>query len=460
MTEAVGLPDGFQGRRDRVTNPSGAPMLAGVTTVPDASQALLDARRALAVGEPLRALGLVGRDESALGRMLRGIAYAQLGDLDLARQSLERAASLADDPQTRARARAALVEIALNAGDPAPAARAAEASARELVALGDARNAAMQRLVLARAEVLLGRLDAARTVVDKLVATELPPDLRALACFTQAEIAVRALAPTDARSALAHARRYLEGAPHLLLERAIAALERELSLPVARIQRAGTIADADLFAIEGVSGGQVLLVDACRRVAIGREATTTGDASASITGDASASTIGDQVTIPFARRPMLFALLLVLARAWPVPVGRDELAGRAFEVRQVNASHRARLRVEIGRLRKVTGAIGAEPIASDEGYVLRSRREVVVLMPPSDDDVARIGFVLADGASWSARGLAEHAGVSRRTAQRALGALVETGAVIRTGRGKQVSYARLGGAIASRMLLLGLVPKR
>jgi tetratricopeptide (TPR) repeat protein len=418
----------------------------------DASQALLDARRALAVGEPLRALGLVGRDDGALGRMLRGIAYAQLGDLDLARQCLERAASLADDPHTRARARAALVEIALNAGDPAPAARAAEASARELVALGDARNAAMQRLVLARAEVLLGRLDAARSVVEKVVATELPPDLRALACFTQAEIAVRALAPTEARSALARARRYLEGAPHLLLGRAIDALERQLLLPVARLLRAGTVADADLFAIEDVSGGEVLLVDACRRVAIGR--------AERMTGDASASTTGDRFTVPLARRPVLFALLVVLARAWPAPVGRDELAARAFEVRQVNASHRATLRVEIGRLRKVMSDLAAEPIAAEEGYVLRSQREVVVLMPPSDDDVARIGFLLADGASWSARGLAEHSGVSRRTAQRALGALVESGAVIRTGRGRQVSYARLGGAIASRMLLLGLVPKR
>jgi hypothetical protein len=310
----------------------------------------------------------------------------------------------------------------------------------------------MQRLVLARAEVLLGRLDAARSVVEKVVATELPPDLRALACFTQAEIAVRALAPAEARSALARARRYLEGAPHLLLGRAIDALERQLLLPVARLLRAGTVADADLFAIEGVSGGEVLLVDACRRVAIGR--------AERITGDASASTTGDRFTVPLARRPVLFALLMVLARAWPAPVGRDELAARAFEVRQVNASHRARLRVEIGRLRKVMSALAAEPIAAEEGYVLRSQREVVVLMPPSDDDVARIGFLLADGASWSARGLAEHAGVSRRTAQRALGALVESGAVIRTGRGRQVSYARLGGAIASRMLLLGLLPKR
>jgi tetratricopeptide (TPR) repeat protein len=417
---------------------------ARVTTVPLASRAELDARRALAVGDPLLALGLIGRVDSAVGRLLRGVAYAQLGDLDLAREALERAVIDADEPQTRARARAALVEIALNTGDPAPAARAAEASARELAALGDARNAAMQRLVLARAEVLLGRLDEAREVVETVAATELPPDLRALACLTQAEIAVRALGPTAARGALLRARRCLEEAPHPLLERALAALGRELSRPVARIQRAGVVAAADLFAIEAVSGGSSLLVDACRHLAIG----------------AAYRTAGGRVTVPLARRPVLFALLLILARAWPSAVGRDELASQAFEARQVNASHRARLRVEIGRLRKVMGGLSACPFAAEGGYVLRSEREVVVLLPPSDDDVARLGFLLADGASWSAQGLAEHAGISRRTAQRALAALVESGAVIRTGSGTRVRYARPGGAIASRMLLLGLVPQR
>lgn len=208
-------------------------------------------------------------------------------------------------------------------------------------------------------------------------------------------------------------------------------------MPVARIVRSGSVADADLFAIEGVSTGQVLLVDACRRLAV-----------------------GGRVTIPLARRPVLFALLLGLARAWPASVARDALAARAFDARQVNASHRARLRVEVGRLRKVMDGLAAEPTATQDGYALFSKREVVTLLPPSDDDVARIGFLLADGASWSAQGLAEHAGVSKRTAQRALASLVESGAVIRTGKGRRMSYARLGGAIASRMLLLGLVPKR
>ncbi|MGH7295661.1 MAG: helix-turn-helix domain-containing protein, partial [Polyangiaceae bacterium] len=291
-------------------------------------------------------------------------------------------------------------------------------------------------LVLARAEVLLGRLGEARLAVERVLSSHAAPDLLAVAWLARAEIAVRGLAATAAHDALSRARGCLDGAPHPLLERALLALEHELSRPIARTLQAGTLRAADLFAIEAVSGGDVLLVDACRRLAIGGRA-----------------------TIPLARRPVLFALLLVLARAWPEPVARDDLAARAFDVRRVNASHRARLRVEIGRLRKVLDGPGAEPVATAHGYVLSSRREVVVLLPPSDDEAARLALLLGDGAAWSAQGLAEHAGVSKRTAQRALGALVEGGGAIRTGKGKDVRYSRPGATIASRMLLLGLVPR-
>jgi hypothetical protein len=405
-----------------------------VTDAP--TPALYAAGRALANGEPLRALGFAGLAGGALGLTLRGVAYAQLGDLDLARQSLERAVALAGDASTRARARAALVEIALDSGDPAPAARAAKASAAELATLGDARNAAMQRLVLARAEVLLGRLGEARRIVAEVLTTAPAEELRPVASLALAEIAIRSLAASDARDALAGARRALAGSPHPLLQRAVEAMERELSLPVARTLRGGVLESADLFAIEEASRGEWLLIDACRRLAL-----------------------AGRVTIPLARRPVLFALLLVLARAWPADVARDELAARAFDVRRVNASHRSRLRVEVGRLRKMMDGLAAGPEATAAGYVLASRRSVVVLLPPSDDEAARVALLLGDGASWSAQGLAEHAGVSKSTAQRALRSLVERGAAVRMGTGRTVRYARPGSPIASRMLLLGLVPR-
>lgn len=396
-------------------------------------RALVDAGRALAGGDPLRALSLIGRVDSALGLTLRGIAYAQLGDLELARAVLERALSTTKDRLTRAHARAALVEIELDIGEPAAAGRAAKASAEELDDLGDKRNAAMQRLVFARAEVLLGRLGEARGVVDGVLSEELPPDLSAIASLAEAEIAIRATSASDARSALNRARTFLGEAPNQVLARALASLDEELSRPIARLLRGGTLHDADLFTIEDMSRGRMLLVDACRRLVV-----------------------AGRVSIPFARRPVLFALLLVLARAWPVSVHPVELAAKAFGVRRVNASHRTRLRVEIGRLRKVMADLGAEPVASRDGYVLESKRDVVVLLPPSDDEAARIALLLGDGAAWSVRGLAEHAGVSKSTAQRVLNALVESGAAIRAGKGRTVRYTRPGAPIASRMLLLGL----
>jgi hypothetical protein len=162
--------------------------------------------------------------------------------------------------------------------------------------------------------------------------------------------------------------------------------------------------------------------------------------------------------VPLSRRPVLFALLVELARASPRSVPRDALAARAFDARRVNASHRGRLRVEIGRLRKLLGDLGAEPVSTADGYSLASRREVALLVPLAGDDATRVAILLGDGASWSAQRVAETAGISKRTAQRALGDLVAGGRVVRTGSGRNVRYSSPGIRIASRMLLLGLAP--
>jgi hypothetical protein len=393
------------------------------------------AARALAGGDALRALSLVGRAAGALGLALRGIALAQLGDFEPAREALEQASRGTDDVRLLARVRAALVEVALGEGDPARASSDAQASAEELGRLGDARNAAMQRLVRARAEVLLGRLGEARRAVADVLADELPPDVRAVSSLAEAEIATRALAASDARDALDRARRSLEAAPNRLLERELAALKGELTAPVARLEVGGEGREADLFVIEGAVAGTLFLVDACRRLAIAGRA-----------------------RVPLATRPVLFALLVELARAAPRSVPRDLLAQRAFDARRINASHRGRLRVEIGRLRKLLDGLGAEPVATADGYALSSRREVALLVPLAEDDATRVAILLGDGASWSAQRVAESAGISKRTAQRALGDLVAAGRVVRTGSGRNVRYSRPGTRIASRMLLLGLAP--
>jgi hypothetical protein len=176
------------------------------------------------------------------------------------------------------------------------------------------------------------------------------------------------------------------------------------------------------------------VVDACRRlVASGR------------------------ATIPLARRPILFALLLPLARAFPGDVPRDDLAQQAFGAKRINESHRSRLRVEVGRLRKeLEGLLGLT--ATPRGYALSSARPIVVLLPPSDDHDAKVALLLADGAAWTAQAIAEHAGISKRTAQRALSLLVESGRAVKLGSGRNVQYASASEPIASRLLLLGLVP--
>ncbi|HEX8792093.1 MAG TPA: helix-turn-helix domain-containing protein [Polyangiaceae bacterium] len=393
------------------------------------------AARALATGDALRALSVVGRATGPLPLALRGIAYAQLGDLEAARDALERAAKETRDRRLLARVRAALVEVALGEGDVARAVADARASAHELTLLGDLRNAAMQRLVLARAAVLLGRVGEARGAVAEVLATELPPDVRAVASLAEAEIATRALAATDARSALSRARPALERTPNRLLAREIDALEAELSRPVARLESSGAATDADLFAIERAANGALFLVDACRRLVVAGRA-----------------------RIPLARRPVLFTLVVELARAAPASVRRDVLAARVFEARRINASHRGRLRVEIGRLRKLLDGLDAEPVATADGYALVSRRKVALLVPRDQDDASRVALLLGDGATWSAQRVSETAGISKRTAQRALGDLVASGRAVRIGSGRNVRYHRPAMPIASRMLLLGLAP--
>ena len=395
---------------------------------------LVEAARALSRGDGIGALALVGRAEDALGIALRGIAYAQLGDLEEARNTLRRADRAATDELLRARIRAALVEVALAEGDAGRVAKDAAANAQRLALLGDGRNAAMQRLVQARAEVLLGRADDARRTIDAVLAGSLALDLRPVTWLARAEIALRASAATTAKRALDEARRALEGSPNALLARTLDAMEEALAQPIARLRDRGEVRAVDLFAIEEAQNGKAFLVDACRRVVRAGRA-----------------------TIPLARRPVLFQLLFALANAWPNDVARDELARQAFAVRVVNASHRARMRVEIGRLRKVLHGI-AEPIATRNGYALKSPRPVRILLPIADDEVARVAIFLGDGASWTAQAIAEQAGMSKRTAQRALAALVESGRVVRLSRGKDVRYASSSpnGRIASRLLLLGL----
>ena len=144
-----------------------------------------------------------------------------------------------------------------------------------------------------------------------------------------------------------------------------------------------------------------------------------------------------KATVSLARRPVLFALAQALAEAWPGDVSRDALVARAFGAKRADESHRARLRVEIGRLRAVLRPL-ASVSATKDGFTLTPRRatEIVVLARPMAEKHAGVLAFLADGESWSSSALALALGASQRKVQRALDDLAAAGKVQSFGRGR------------------------
>jgi DNA-binding winged helix-turn-helix (wHTH) protein len=141
--------------------------------------------------------------------------------------------------------------------------------------------------------------------------------------------------------------------------------------------------------------------------------------------------------VQLAGRPMLLALARALAEASPEDVSRGTLIMRAFRGREADESHRARLRVEIGRLRKALRPL-ASLIATKRGFLLKPKgaQAIAVLAPPVEGDHVEVLTLLADGEAWSSSALALALDVSSRTVQRALEALVEDGQVESFGRGR------------------------
>ena len=158
----------------------------------------------------------------------------------------------------------------------------------------------------------------------------------------------------------------------------------------------------------------------------------------------------------FARRPVLFALLRRLAEVWPGEAARDDLIERAFGARRSNASHRARLRVELGRLRQQLRGF-ADIQATAAGFVMRPRRastQVRVLAPPLESPDAAALALLADGEAWSTSALALALDASQRTVQRALAALEQAGQVRALGAGRSRRWLAMPvTGIATTLLL-------
>ena len=374
------------------------------------------AARALAAGDPLGALKRVALRDDAPALALRGIAMAQLGDLVRAK-ALVRSAARAFGPKeavARARCVVAEAEIALVSRDLGWPAKRLDAARATLEAHGDRVNAAHARYLEVRRLLLIGRLDEAERTLAALDPAPLPPASRTVHELVVAGIAMRRLRTKAARAALARAERAARhaGIPALTAEVESASLV--LNTPAARLIARGAERLLLLEEVETLLASKALVVDACRHVV--RTAGT---------------------VVPLATRPVLFALARALGEAWPEDVPRDTLIAQAFRTKFADESHRARLRVEVGRLRTVLRTL-AGVSATKRGFVLmpRQARKVVVLARPVEEKHAAVLAFLADGEAWSSSALALALGTSQRTAQRALDALAASGKVQSFGRGR------------------------
>jgi hypothetical protein len=375
------------------------------------------AARALAAGDPLGALKRVALREDAPALALRGIAMAQLGDLARAKTLLRSAARAFGPKEAVARARCVVAEaeIALVSRDLGWPSKALDTARATLEAHGDLLNAAHARYLEVRRLLLIGRLDEAEHKLAGLDPAPFPPASRTAHELVVAGIAVRRLRTKDARAALARAEcaANLAHIPALTAEVESASLL--LNTPAARLIANGQERFLLLDEVEALLASQAFIVDACRYVV--RDANN---------------------VVSLATRPVLFALVRALAEAWPREVPRDILVARAFGAKHADESHRVRLRVEVGRLRRLLRTL-ATVNATKLGFVLMPRRasEVAVLARPiEDDEHAAVLAFLADGESWSSSALALALGTSQRTVQRSIDLLAEAGKVQPVGRGR------------------------
>ncbi|MFJ3054038.1 helix-turn-helix domain-containing protein [Pseudomonas nitroreducens] len=364
---------------------------------------------ALAAGDPLAALNRVALREDPPALALRGIAMAQLGDFSRARTLLRQAARAfgGHEPLERARCRVAEAEVALASRELNWPTEPLEQAAQVLQRHGDTINAAHACYLLIRRALLIGKLDDAGASLASLEPSSLPAPLRAVHWLIASGIAVRRLQAGEARAALGRAGEAAAASGIPALRAEVEQAARLLDAPAARRIDRQITRVLSLDEVESLLHSDALVVDACRNRVGG---------------------------LSLGSRPVLFALARALAEAWPGDVSRSELIGRVFRTRHPDETHRARLRVEIGRLRRLL-----QPLAGIEstprGYLLIAANPVV-LAPPLDDANAEVLALLSDGQAWSSSALALALDTSQRSVQRALEVLAEAGRVQALGQGR------------------------
>lgn len=397
------------------------------------------AARALAAGDVLGALKRVALRDDAPALALRGIAMARLGDLARAKVLLRSAARAFGAKEAVARARCAVAEaeIALVSRELGWPAKALEAARTTLEAHGDRANAAHAGHLQARRLLLVGRLDEAERLLAGLDPAPLPAASKAAHALVVAGVAVRRLRTGAARAALAEAGHAARQAGIAALSAEVEAASLALHAPAARLLVAGRERTLLLEEVESLLGSKAFVVDACR-YAVRQGATS----------------------VPLASRPVLFVLARALAQGWPGDVAREALVAKAFRGRQADDSYRARLRVEMGRLRALLKPL-AGVVATLDGFRLEPHDavEVAVLAPPAEDEHGEVLALLSDGESWSSSALALALDASQRTVQRALEALASAGKVQRIGHGRSRRWMAAATAPGfTTVLLLPALP--
>lgn len=371
------------------------------------------AGRALSAGDPLGALNYVALREDPPALALRAIAMAQLGDLSRAKALLQRAIKAfgSNEPLSRARCVVAEAEVALAARDLGWPVKALEAARRVLHDHGDGVNAAHARYLQIRRLLLIGELQEAETLLGETDPAPLPPALRTAHELIAAGIAVRRVQAHTASAALARAQVAARQAGIAALSAEVDQASHMLAAPAARLIVAGQAQLVNLAQVEALFTSSTLIFDACRY-----------------------SVRGAGMTVALATRPVLFNLARLLAQAWPADVARETLFVTAFGFPLTDESHRARLRVEIGRLRAALKPL-ANIAATPRGFALVAA-DVALLTLPVEDKYAALLALLTDGEAWSSSALALALGNSQRQVQRALEALAQADKVQAFGVGR------------------------
>lgn len=376
---------------------------------------LRSALQALRAGDSLAVLQRTALRDDGAALVLRGIACAQLGDLARSAALLQRAlGALGRGSRAwRIGCLAAAGDVALAERDLGRAGRLLDRAERSL-RRGDGADLAHVCLLQARRALLLGRVDVAATTLATLRALRPTLPTQALAAALAGEIALRRRRPHDAAAAFAAASAV---ARHTGFGQLVVEIERAsavLAQPAARLATRAGSTPCTLAQWVALGDDGALVVDGCQRlVRVGRH------------------------SVSLRRRPVLWTLLQALATAAPDGVSREALVAVAFAGRRADESHRARLRVEMARLRALLRPFASVQATTHGFQLLPHAAAVHVLLPPIDSPAAAVLALLADGCAWSTASLALALGSSQRTLQRSLAELHTLGQVERRGSGRQ-----------------------